>query len=130
MNYIVCFKHFHPSVSLKTRGSSLGWQDEVKTASSGQERHCDHPSMAAHRTHSHPEDKKNLITSWHQTPSAVLLAVPGGGIFQRENGSTITEYSLVGQPGFAAPRKMKYKQGFSRRKPAVFSYSITQINSH
>lgn len=67
---------------------------------------------------------------WHQTPSAVFLAVPGGGIFWRENGSTITEYSLVGQPGFAAPHKTKYKRGFSTRKPAVFSYSITLINSH
>lgn len=92
----------------------------MQTVSTGQEGHCDHPSMVGHRTHSHPEDTKNLLTSWHQTPSAVFLAVPGGGIFLRENSCTITEYSLVGQSGFTAPHKMKYKQGFSPRKPAGF----------
>lgn len=90
--------------------------------------------MAAHRTQSHPEDKKKLVTSWHQTPSAVFLAVPGGRTFLRENGTITTEYrgsgTIVGQPGFAALQKMKYKQGFNPRKPAGFLYLITLINSH
>lgn len=92
-----------------------GWGED-----SGWEGHCDHPSMVANRTHSQPEDMKNLITSWHQTPSAVFLAVPGGGIFLRKNSTTVTEYSLVGQSGFTAPHKMNYKEGCSPRKPAGF----------
>lgn len=92
-----------------------GWGED-----SGRVGHCDHPSMVANRIHSHPEDMKNLITSWHQTPSAVFLAVPAGGIFLRKNSTTVTEYSLMGQSCFTAPHKMKYKQGFSPRKPAGF----------
>lgn len=120
-----------PSLSKpEGRGSSSGWEDDVKTLSTGREGHSDHPSMAAHRTHSHPEDKKNLVIPWHQTPSAVFLAVPGGGTFLRENGSTITKYSLVGQPGFAAPQKMKYKQGFRfQENTQVFVFHFV-FNSH